>query len=97
MLAVIFEFEPKQHRRQEYLDFAAELGAELGKIDGFISIERFESLTYDEVLDRRLKVMDATAIVLYRDNNMPLRVFNINKPGALMNVVMGQNEGTLVK
>lgn len=44
MLAVIFEFEPKQHRRQEYLDFAAELGAELDKIDGFISIERFESL-----------------------------------------------------
>ena len=42
-------------------------------------------------------VMDATAIVLCRDNNMPLRVFNINKPGALMRVVMGEDEGTLVE
>ena len=45
MLAVIFEFEPVAERRQDYLDFAAALGAELGQIDGFISIERFESLS----------------------------------------------------
>ena len=45
MLVVIFEFEPKTDKNQEYLDFAAELGPELDNIDGFISIERFESLT----------------------------------------------------
>ena len=45
MLAVIFEFEPLAERRQDYLDFAAALGAELETIDGFVSIERFESLS----------------------------------------------------
>ena len=45
MLAVIFEFEPVADKRQDYLDFAAMLGPELASIDGFISIERFESLT----------------------------------------------------
>jgi heme-degrading monooxygenase HmoA len=45
MLAVIFEFEPVAARRQDYLNFAAELGQQLEAIDGFISIERFESLT----------------------------------------------------
>ena len=45
MLAVIFEFEPVTERRQDYLDLAASLGPELEKIDGFLSIERFESLT----------------------------------------------------
>jgi len=45
LLAVIFEFEPVAERRQDYLDFAAALGPELEGIDGFISIERFESLT----------------------------------------------------
>lgn len=45
MLAVIFEFEPVPERRQDYLDFAAALGTELEDIDGFISIERFESLS----------------------------------------------------
>jgi len=43
MLAVIFEFEPAADRRQDYLDFAVELGQELEAIDGFISIERFEA------------------------------------------------------
>ena len=45
MLAVIFEFEPLANRRQDYLDFAAVLGPELKTIDGFIAIERFESLS----------------------------------------------------
>ncbi|MCP4979455.1 MAG: antibiotic biosynthesis monooxygenase [Gammaproteobacteria bacterium] len=45
MLAVIFEFEANSDRKQDYLNFAAQLGAELKTIDGFISIERFESLT----------------------------------------------------
>ena len=45
MLAVIFEFEPLADKKQDYLQFAAELGHELDTMDGFISIERFESLT----------------------------------------------------
>jgi heme-degrading monooxygenase HmoA len=45
MLAVIFELEPKTDRKQEYLDFATQLGPELEHIDGFLSIERFQSLT----------------------------------------------------
>jgi uridylate kinase len=49
------------------------------------------------VLDQRLEVMDATAIVLCRDYNMPLCVLNINKPGALMNAMLGGHEGTYVR
>ncbi len=48
------------------------------------------------MLDDRLAVMDATAIVLCRDNGIPLRVFNLNNPGDLRRVVHGENVGTLV-
>jgi uridylate kinase len=75
------------------------------KVDGVYSAdphkhpnaEFYPRLTYDDVLHRKLDVMDATAIVLCRDNRMPLRVFNINKPGALRRVVMEGNEGTVVE
>ena len=53
-------------------------------------------LDYDDVLERKLGVMDATAIVLCRDNHLPLRVFNLNNPGDLLRVVRGENVGTLV-
>src|SRR5690554_3882248 len=59
--------------------------------------ERFDSLTYDQVLDLKLGVMDLTAICLIRDHQMPLRVFNMNKPGALLNAVVGSAEGTLIE
>ena len=59
--------------------------------------EKFAELTYDEVLDRKLGVMDLTAICLCRDHSMPLRVFNMNKPGALLNIVLGGAEGTLIE
>ena len=59
--------------------------------------EKFDHLTYDEVLDRKLGVMDLTAICLCRDHKMPLRVFNMNKPGALLNIVHGGAEGTLIE
>ncbi|WP_426417341.1 UMP kinase [Aestuariirhabdus sp. LZHN29] len=58
---------------------------------------KYDSLSYDEVLDQKLGVMDLTAICLVRDHQMPLRVFNMNKPGALLNLVLGGNEGTLVR
>lgn len=64
------------------------------KVSGAIKYER---LTYDEVLDKKLGVMDLTAICLCREHNMPLRVFKMAKSGALLNIVMGGNEGTLIE
>ncbi|HVC49165.1 MAG TPA: UMP kinase [Burkholderiales bacterium] len=58
---------------------------------------RYDCLTFDEAISRNLKVMDATALTLCRDYNMPLCVFSIFKPGALKRVVMGEAEGTLVR
>ncbi len=56
-----------------------------------------KNLTYDEVLKKKLNVMDATAIVLCRDHNMPIRVYNMTKEGALQRVIEGADEGTLVE
>jgi uridylate kinase len=87
---------------------AIEIGADLllkaTKVDGIYdsdpvvnpSAQRFDRLTYDRVLDGRLNVMDATAIVLCRDHNLPLRVFNLNEAGALVRVACGEEVGTLV-
>ena len=58
---------------------------------------RYETLTFTEVLDKGLQVMDATAIVLCRDNNLPLRIFNLNEVGALPAVMKDQSIGTTVK
>jgi uridylate kinase len=57
---------------------------------------RYSTLTFDEAIVRNLKVMDATALALCRDQNMLLKVFSIFVPGALRRVVMGEDEGTLV-
>lgn len=87
---------------------AVEINADLlikaTKVDGVYSADpvrfegatRYDTLSYDEVLDRRLEVMDATAVVLCRDNHMPLRVVNMNQPGAFKRAVMGEPEGTLI-
>ena len=57
---------------------------------------RYQQLTYDQVLRDRLKVMDATAIVMCRDNKIPLRVFNMFKPGDLKRIALGEDVGTSV-
>ncbi|HJS22575.1 MAG TPA: UMP kinase [Steroidobacteraceae bacterium] len=57
---------------------------------------RYASLTFDQVLTQKLKVMDATAIVMCRDNNLPLQVFNLNNAGDLLRIVQGENLGTVV-
>ena len=57
---------------------------------------RYPRLTYDKVLTDKLNVMDATAVVMCRDNNLPLRVFNLNNAGDLPRVVRGEDVGTLV-
>ena len=87
---------------------AIEIGADLlmkaTKVNGVYSDDpvknpsasRYERLSFDRVLDDRLAVMDATAIVLCRDNNIPLRVFNLNNVGDMQRVVRGENVGTLV-
>jgi uridylate kinase len=87
---------------------AIEIGAEIllkaTKVNGVYSDDpvknpaatRYDQLSYDRVLDDRLAVMDATAIVLCRDNALPLRVFNLNNTGDLPRVVRGENVGTLV-
>jgi len=59
--------------------------------------ERFERLSYDEVIDKRLAVMDLTAILLCQDHHLPLRVFNMNKPGALKRIMLGEEIGTLIQ
>ena len=63
----------------------------------FPDAKRYRTLSYDEVLEKRLAVMDATAIALCREQNMPLRVFNINEAGSLMQIVLGNDIGTLVQ
>ncbi len=58
--------------------------------------ERFSQLTFDEVLEKQLGVMDLTAILLARDHDMPIRVFGMEGNGALRNAVVGDDEGTLI-
>ncbi|MDH5387884.1 MAG: UMP kinase [Gammaproteobacteria bacterium] len=58
--------------------------------------KRFEKLSYDEVLDKNLQVMDATAVVLCRDNKLPLRIFNLNDAGALPEALVNPSIGTEV-
>jgi len=60
------------------------------------SAKRYVDLTFDEAIVKNLKVMDATALALCRDQNMLLKVFSITVPGALKRVVLGGDEGTLV-
>ncbi|MBI5436663.1 MAG: UMP kinase [Nitrosomonadales bacterium] len=64
------------------------------KIDA--SASRYQKLSFDEAIAKNLKVMDATALTLCRDQNLPIIVFSIFKPGALKRVVTKQDEGTLV-
>ena len=59
---------------------------------------KYDELGYDQVLDQRLAVMDQTAIVLCRDHKVPLRVYNMNAPDHLRQIVMGARQiGTLVQ
>lgn len=87
---------------------AIEIGAELlikaTKVDGVYSADPlqdpdaqfFQRLNYDEIIARKLAVMDATAIIMCRDHSLPLRVFDMHKAGALTRIVRGEDVGTLV-
>ncbi|GAB4181656.1 MAG: UMP kinase [Wenzhouxiangellaceae bacterium] len=88
---------------------AVEIGADVmikaTKVDGIYSgdpmkdntVERYERISYDQVIERKLAVMDTNAIVLCRDQSMPIRIFNLFKQGDLMRLIMGEPIGTLVE
>jgi uridylate kinase len=59
--------------------------------------KRYDTVSFDEAISQNLKVMDATALTLCRDQKLPIIVFSIFKPGALKRVVFGEGEGTLVR
>ncbi len=87
---------------------AIEIGADIllkaTKVDGVYTADpmkdpeatRYTDISYDEALEKKLGVMDATAIVLCRDNNLPLRVLDINEKDALRSLMQGKEVGTLV-
>ena len=87
------------------IEIDAELVLKATKVDGVYSADpmkdpdakKYDRLGYDEVLNKKLEVMDLTAIVLCRDHNMPVRVFEMDKQGALLNIVRGGQEGTLIE
>ena len=88
---------------------AIEIGADLllkaTKVDGiydkdpnkYADAVRFDSLTYDEVINRGLEVMDTAAFALARDSDLPLRVFDMSQPGELLKILHGEHIGTLVQ
>jgi uridylate kinase len=86
------------------IEVDADIVLKATKVDGVYSSDpvldktatRYNHLTYDEVLEKQLGVMDLTAICLARDHDMPVRVFAMEQKGALLNVVVGENEGTLI-
>lgn len=87
------------------IEVGAELVLKATKVDGVYTADPFKDpgatkydvLSYDEVLSKKLEVMDLTAICLCQAQKMPLRVFQMSKPGALLKIVVGGDEGTLIK
>ncbi|HRX70826.1 MAG TPA: UMP kinase, partial [Candidatus Competibacteraceae bacterium] len=86
------------------IEINADVMLKATKVDGIYSADpfkdphavRYDRLTYDEALARKLQVMDATAIVMCREHDLPLMVFNINHPGDLVRIVCGEKVGTTV-
>jgi uridylate kinase len=86
------------------IEVDADLMLKATKVDGVYSADpmkvkdakRYDKLSFDEVLRKELKVMDLTAIVLCRDHELPVRVFAMEKQGALLSIVRGGDEGTLI-
>ncbi|MCX7882805.1 MAG: UMP kinase [Brevinematales bacterium] len=86
------------------IEIQAHLMIKATKVDGvydkdpkkYADAKRFENISYREVLDRRLQVMDSTAIALCMDNNLPIMVLNIFEPGHIVDAIMGKPVGTLI-
>lgn len=86
------------------IEIDADIVLKATKVDGIYTADpvkdltatRYKSLSYDEVIQKNLQVMDMTAFVLCRDHNMPIRVFDMFKDNAVIRIVKGDDEGTLV-
>ena len=86
------------------IEIDADLILKATKVDGVYSsdpntnpsAEKFDNLTYDEVIEKRLGVMDLTAICLSRDHGIPIKVFSMKRSGALLDNVVGKADGTLI-
>ncbi len=86
------------------IEINADIVLKATKVDGIYSADpvtdptafKYEHLTYDEVIEKKLAVMDTSAVVLCRDRKMPIRIFNMNQESALMEIVKGSNIGTVV-
>ena len=86
------------------IEIEADVVLKATKVDGVYSADPvkdptatlYKTLNYEKVLDDELKVMDLAAFTLARDHNLPICVFNMNKPGALRRVILGEQEGTLI-
>jgi uridylate kinase len=87
------------------IEVEAELVLKATKVDGVYSADpmkvpdavKYDQLSYGDVLEKQLEVMDLTAILLCRDHDMPVRVFEMERPGALLNIVRGGEEGTMIR
>ena len=87
------------------IEIDADLILKATKVDGVYSADpvtnpdaiKFDTLSYDDVIEKKLGVMDLTAICLSRDHKIPIKVFNMGKPGALLDNVMGRAGGTLIE
>ena len=86
------------------IEIDADLILKATKVDGVYSSDpsldssavKFDKLSYDEVIEKRLGVMDLTAICLSRDHHIPIKVFSMQRPGALLDNVVGKKDGTLI-
>ncbi|RUO25411.1 UMP kinase [Aliidiomarina minuta] len=86
------------------IEIEADLVLKGTKVDGVYSADPmkdadatlYKHITYNDVLEKELKVMDLAAFTLARDHKLPIQVFNMNKPGALKAVIMGEDEGTRI-
>jgi uridylate kinase len=86
------------------IEIGADLLLKATKVDGIYTADparhadatRYDHLTYDEVIERKLAVMDTAAIALCRDHRMPMRIYDMTVPGSLMRIIKGEPIGTLV-
>jgi uridylate kinase len=86
------------------MEIKADVLLKATKVEGIYSADpvlvkdavKYDQITYMEILRQGLKIMDLTAVSLCKDNNLPLIVFNMNQPGNIRRVVMGEKVGSLV-
>jgi uridylate kinase len=86
------------------IEVGAEVILKATKVDGVYSTDpkrdvnakQFHKLTFKEAIKRRLRIMDTSAMCICQENNMPIRVFNMNEPGILKKIILGSTQGTLI-